>query len=239
MSSGEADSEAGTETGTETGSETVAPSRRSWLRRNRVGLVLLPIALAAALAGNAERLQTLWWEDALHAPQRPDSTGVVHFVDAYDDGHHAWPIRPALSLVSVARVDSLPGSDGEPRPVTLPTGAVLHKVTLHVEADPNMILTGCTLALADEDGTRWETGSRAFEVDASEPFSPCTPDDHPGPGWLPKDEQPVVEADEVRPASYDVDSYVVTPADARPTEVWVWWDEPRFAALPITSTDEG
>ena len=239
MTSSETSRQTSSGTSSEAGSGTVLRSRRSWLRRNRVGLVLLPIALVAALAGNAERLQTLWWEEGLHAPQRPDSSGVVSFVDAYDDGHHAWPIRPRLSLVSVARVDSLPGSDGRPRPVTLPTGAVLHKVTLHVEADPNMILTGCTLALADAGGTRWETGSRAFDVDASEPFSPCTPDDRPGPGWLPKDEQPVVEAAEVRPASYDVASYVVTPADARPREVWVWWDEPRFAALPIPSPDEG
>ena len=218
--------------------ETVVPSRRSWWHRNRVGLVLLPVALAAALVGNGERLQTLWWETDLHAPQRPDASGIVHFVDAYDDGHHAWPIRPELSLVSVTQVDSLPGSDDEPKPVTLPEGAVLLKVTLHVEADQNMILTGCTLALADADGTRWETGSRAFEVDASEPFSPCTPDDRSGPGWLPKEAQPVVDAEEVRPPAYDVDSYVVTPADARPTEVWVWWGEPRFAALPIIPAAE-
>ncbi|MCU1537487.1 MAG: hypothetical protein JWP82_1838 [Humibacillus sp.] len=208
-------------------------ARRAWVRRNRVGLVLLPVALVAALAGNAERLQTLWWEDDLRVPQRPDSSGVVHVLDAYDDGHHAWPIRPEVSLVSVVQADTLPGYDGAPTPVILPAGTTLRKVTLHVSADPNMIISGCTLALADADGTRWEARSGALKSEAQEPASPCTPDGRSGPSWLPQEKQPVVDANSVRPATYDVASYVVLPVGAKPTEVWVWWAKPRFAALPI------
>lgn len=219
---------------TEPTESAVTATRTGWWRRNRLGLVLLPVAIVAALAGNAQRLQTLWWEEGLRSPQRPDASGVVRFVDEYDDGHHRWPITPALSVVSVEPADTLPGYQGRREPLTLPTDGMLWKVTLHVEADPSLILTGCTLALVDAEGTRWESGSRAFTSEGREPASPCTPADRPGPSWLPGQESPVTDEGEERPARYDVDSYVVTVAGARPDEVWVWWDRPTFAALPVT-----
>ena len=163
----------------------VTTSRVGWWRRNRVGLALLPVALVAALAGNAQRLQTLWWEADLRSPQRPDASGVVRFVDEYDDGHHVYPITPELSVVSVERASTLPGYDGSPEPVTLPSDAMLWKVRLHVEADPSAILVGCDLALVDEQGTRWQSGSRAFTSEANEPASPARRPTAPAPAGCP------------------------------------------------------
>lgn len=213
---------------------TVLPVRPgSWARRNRVGLALLPVAVLAALAGNAQRLQTLWWENDLRAPQRPDAAGVVRFVDEYDDGHRRYPITPALSLVSVERATTVPGYDGTPEPVTLASGGALWKVVLHVEADPQLILGGCQVALVDAAGTRWQNRSNAYISKGAEPPSGCVPADRPGPSWSLVDDAPTTEEGEERPAAYDVASWVVTEQDAAPTEVFVWWDEPRFAALPI------
>ncbi|MBB2985679.1 hypothetical protein [Terracoccus luteus] len=212
----------------------VAPSRTSWWRRNAVGLALLPVAVAAALAGNGQRLQTLWWEGDLHAVQRPGDDGIVRFVDEYDDGHHRWAIEPAVSLVGVVPATTLPGYDGSPQEVQLSTGARLWRVTLHVEAPSEMILSGCRLALADADGTRWEAGSNALQSSAIEPASPCTPPGQVGPTWLPGAPRPTTDDGAERPPAYDVDSYVVTSGDAAPTEVWLWWNPPEFAALPLS-----
>lgn len=206
-----------------------------WLRRNRIGLALLPVALVAAAAGNAHRIQTWFWENDLRAAQRAGADGVVRFVDMYDDGNQRHPIRPALSLDAAEPVTAIDPGDGEPITPRLAAGTRLWRVTIKVEADPDMILSGCQLALADSTGTRWKASDKAFDDGEYSVPDPCTPPGRPGPSWLPNTPGPVVAADAVRPPSYHVTTYLAIPSTAQPSEVWVWWSEPRYAVLPIPS----
>lgn len=207
----------------------------TWVRRNRVGLALLPIALTAALAANASGIVKDWYPRGFNERMGPDENGVVQVVDAFDDGFIRYPIRPKVSLVSVEQAETVSSTlDGVGQPATTPPGTTLWRVVIRVEADPNMVLRACKLALAD--GTsRWDSTMRSFESRAYPPSLPCVPSARPGPDYTDPKRGPVVDINEVRPASYETHSYVVTPSSARPTEVLLWWHLPRYAALPITS----
>lgn len=206
---------------------------KRWVRRNRWGLAVLPLAVAVALAGTARHVQTYWYEADLRVAYRAEPGGEVTIRSGYDDGYQRYPIRPTLRLQSATKVSTVT-SNGRQEPVTPVAGATVWKVVLGVTADPNMILTGCTVALSD-GSRRWEAGLDAAHTKASVIGSSCVPAATPGPQWLPNTPSPVVDANEVRPAQYTVENYVVTSADAAVSEVLVWWGAPQFAVLPVTS----
>ncbi len=207
----------------------------TWWRRNRVGVVLAPLALVLAAAGNASRLDDYWWSRDLHQAVRPADGGTVAVRTAYDDGTLRYPIEADVSLTSLTRVTSVT-ADGRSQAVTLPDGSALWRVVMHWAADPSIVLSGCQIGIEGVDGRFWERRYPDL-VDAGSttlPFSPCVPDDTPGPSVKLdlSGVQPAKPGDE-RPATYDVTVYVLTSADATPAEVRVWWLPPTYAALPV------
>lgn len=207
----------------------------SWLRRNRVGLALLPIAAAAAFAANGARIALNWYPNDFHVPMTPDRSGVVQVVDGVENGDIRYPIRPKVSLVSVDQTETVSQTvDGRAAPATIPPGTTLWRVVIHIEADPNMVLRNCQLALTDGNSV-WNSAVRSYATKALQPTSPCQPGVKAGPKYEDAATGPVVDAEDVRPAAFDAVSYVVTPSNVRPTEVRLWWNLPRYAALPITS----
>ncbi|MEO7235366.1 MAG: hypothetical protein ABIW80_08325 [Lapillicoccus sp.] len=207
----------------------------TWWRRNRLALVLVPVALVLAAAGNASRLDDYWWSRDLHQSVRPGDGGTAAVRTEYDDGTLQYPITADVALTSVTRVSSVT-LDGRSRTVTLPDDSALWRVVMHWTADPSTVLSGCQIGIQGEDGRFWEK-SYPDLLDAGSttlPFSPCVPDDTPGPqvkldlsGIQP------AKVGEERPAAYDVTVYVLTAADAAPAEVRVWWLPPLYAWLPV------
>lgn len=210
---------------------------RGWLRRNRVALVILPVAVVLAASGNSSRLRDQWFDRGLHERQQPGTDGVVHYVEHYDDRHLRYDITPAIRLLSLERTATVTSEEGETVPATLPDRAALWKVVLHWDVAPDVVMGVCHVGLAASDGRFWAPGySRQFTADVSQPLSPCVPSATPGPGAAidqaviqqPTDSGP-------RPAAYDTTVYVLTAGDAKPSEVRVWWFMPGYAALPVTS----
>ena len=208
----------------------------AWLTRNRLGLLLLPIAILLAIVGSSSRIDNYFWTVGMHQAEHSDSKGVVDFRDTYDDGYLAYPINARISLVSVKKIDSIPSSyDGSPRPVTKPFGSELWRVRLHFEADPSVVMTGCHVAIMDRDGNRFESNSSDYETDGSSPIYQCAPDDTPGPqAHVGSTEKPSLgPGEKPRPRTYETDTYVITTDTAKPKSVRVWFYLPKYAELPI------
>ena len=153
-----------------------------WWRRNRVALVVAPLALVLAAAGNAARLDDYWWSRDLHQAVPADDTGTVEIRTAYDDGTLRYPIAADVSLTSVTRVTSVT-VDGRSRAVILPDDGALWEVVMHWTADPAIVLSGCQIGIEGVDGRFWERRyPDLFDAGSTTlPFSPCVPDDAPGP----------------------------------------------------------
>ncbi|MDO9379600.1 MAG: hypothetical protein Q7T56_12195 [Nocardioidaceae bacterium] len=208
---------------------------RPWLRRNRWGLVLVLPLVVVALLASSSRLLVYWWDPGFHEGATAGADGVVSFAGEYDDGFQQYPVEADLRLDGVTKVDAVTGG-ARPGPVTVPDGAQLWRVDLHVEADPDIALGGCNLALVDDAGTRWVSSTLSAYTTAEVGTFPCVPTDAIGPRPVigVKGAKPEVPAGEPeRPPAYDTQAYVLTPDDARPTAVRMWWILPAYAELPI------
>jgi len=207
---------------------------RTWLRRNRTALLLLPIAVITAVLASSSRIDDYWWSKGLH--DRADvSSGVAHFKDEYDDGYLSYPIAADISLTSVEPVTTIESSLGNPEPVTVPEGGMLWRVSLAFQADPDVVLWGCKLAIVDSKGTRYDSEPRQFRTLGATPIHTCVPDDTPGPkpkvGSVAK--PAIAEGESPRPPAYGTVAYVVTPEGVKPESVRVWWLPPKYAELTI------
>ncbi len=231
----------------------------SWWRRNRWGLAGLPLAAALAAAGNASLVAPQWYDVGFHAAQTPGADGWTT-ATAQVRGGADYVVSARLHLVAVEPVTSVPGPDGDPpgdRPagetaVQTPPGTVLWRISVDVRADPSTILDQCRVALVDHRDRLFDTlappvtathGAATPGPGSTGPgpnvmlttvtVRPrCVPPDTPGPQWD-LVAQAVRPAQVPRPAAYRLVAYAVTPRDARPVEVRVWWQLPRYAALPV------
>lgn len=206
--------------------------KQSWWRRERRAIVLLPLVAAAALAASSSRVDEYWWQRGFHDEVPRDAQGVVRVVDEYDDGYLRYPIRADISLISARPVTKLADAF---KPMQLPTGARLWEVHLRWKADPDVSLTGCSIALVDAAGNRYDIDRTSFDAGAVTPAQTCVPDDTPGPRPQPGETKlPPVPAGELpRPETYETRAYILTPTDAEPTAVRVWWRLPTYAELPL------
>jgi hypothetical protein len=203
--------------------------RLTWSRRNRWGLVALPLALAAALVGSSDRVQLYFWETGLHRATHGPGGQWVSFRDTYTDsnGPHARRLRVRLDSV---RPVGRPWNARDP--FELGPGSTAMAVTLTLEADPGLPLSVCHLALRDVTGTRYDYLFGAGGV--NQPVSPCVPQDAAGPdeamGDLPPREDPDARP---RPRTWTVSPVIIVPTGAKLTEVDLWWRMPRYLALAV------
>lgn len=217
---------------------------RGWWSRNRLALVLLPVALLTALVASSSRVHDYWWLLGQHDAQRADSHGVVRFDSEYDDGFLRYPITPTIRLEGVERVTSLedPGNGPDAVPsdgaaeITLPAGGALWRVRLHFDVDPAIAMTLCHVAVIDTGGDTYESQFGDFRTTVSLPTQKCVPDDTPGPETAlgSKAKPKLAEGQQPRPRSYDTEVYIVVRTDSRPHEVRVWWTNPDYAEFPVS-----
>jgi hypothetical protein len=210
---------------------------KSWTSRNRLGLILLPIALILALAGSSSRVHEYWWARGFHHAEQANDKGVVHFVDKYDDGYQRYPIRGNVSLVSVKKVGPTVVNkySGQPEVYTKPTGSTLWRVKLHFDVDPSIVMTGCQVAIKDTAGNLYRSDTVLLDLPGATKIYLCAPDDTPGPQTKVGSTAPpaVEDGQDPRPRRYDSELFVLTSDHAKPKSVLVWFFLPKYAELPI------
>lgn len=202
----------------------------TWWARNRWGVVGLPVALVAALLASSDRVATYWWEPGLQQPQTAEEDFWLDYRDTVEDAEGEHPLEVRIRLDSLSPVTAGWGDAGE---LVLPDGARAVAVGLSFEADPSMLLSGCSLALRDEDGNRYDYLSGAGGV--YQPYSPCVPPGSPGPlpslGELGDGDSGSDLPD--RPREWSVAPVVVLPRGVEITEVLLWWQKPAYATLVV------
>jgi hypothetical protein len=200
---------------------------RSWWRENRLWLAALPVALAAVTAASSYNISA-WRDTGLHheiASARQGSYAQV--TESYDDGQGETSRTFAVQLDELGTVDTYPYLFEDPAPP--PDGVDAVSVRLLWKAEPDQVLRGCTVALVDDQGRR-------YEVDSSDYPSACVPENRGGPqdphndvgrGETPDDEKP-------RPPSWTTTPVVLVPHGRTITEVLVWWQRPDYVRLPVS-----
>jgi hypothetical protein len=204
----------------------------SWLRRNRWGLLALPVTAALAVGANAQRLQDYWWDKDLRLAGATGSQGdwvtwSDSFSDAAGDGTRTFRVK----VTGSESIDAA-GPSEESADLELPSDLTGWRVAMEFEAAPDQVLFGCRLALVDDSGNRYMY--RAMVNDLNQDMHPCVPDDNPGP-------QPSITAGEPRTAIYGGERprhwttrpVVVVPRTATITEVLLWWEQPDYLAVRL------
>lgn len=147
-----------------------------WWRRNRWGLVALPVAMAAALAASSYRVETYWWlekpRDLVHGER---GEWVTFTASQYDRGGD----RPFTVRVRLDDVRPAEAAFGEDDPLEPPAGVQAVAVDLTLAAPPDVPLTGCDLVVRDASGTEYAYQSTSPSI--SQATSPCVPPDARGP----------------------------------------------------------
>ncbi|MBD7917570.1 hypothetical protein H9657_04655 [Cellulomonas sp. Sa3CUA2] len=201
-----------------------------WWRRNGWALAALPVALALTLVASGDRVRTLWWEQDLRRPTAAGPGATVEFHQDVRDGLGGTvPLDVEVGLDRVA--DAAPLPDG----MELPTGTRAVRVDLTLSADPDVVLVGCSLAVRDADGTRYDYVASAWG--AWQPVSPCVPQDATGPwpslGDLDDEISPDGTGQAPRPTTWSVSPVVVVPQDVEVTDVVLWWQLPQHVRLDV------
>jgi len=137
--------------------------RRGWWRRNLWGLVLLPVAAAAALYPGLRDMYETYWQRQPHVALPVDAAGWAAL-----DGAR-------MRLVELIAVDEVPSGFGPP--TRAPARTRVWRSTVEFAGDPTAV-EGCTIALEDRDGTTY--GANPTEL-GSLLIAGCTPPDGTAP----------------------------------------------------------
>jgi hypothetical protein len=205
---------------------------RTWLRRNRWGLVALPVTVVLAVGANAQRLHDYWWDKGLrHAAATGGHDEWVTWSDSFSDA-----TGPATRTfrVKVMGTESIAeaGPSPEKTDLELPPNLTGWRVTMDFEAAPDQVLFGCRMALLDDKGNRYFY--RAIVNHLNQDIWPCVPGEQPGPSpSITAGEPRTVLPGEERPPQWTTRPIVVTPRNATITQVLLWWEEPDYLAVTL------
>ncbi|PZF80841.1 hypothetical protein [Jiangella anatolica] len=195
-------------------------SAPGWWRRNRWGLVALPVAAAAALAASSYRVEDYWWlEKPRDLADGSRGEWVEFSASQYDrTGDVPFTVRVRLDEVRTASAPF-----GSEDPLELPDGVQAVAVDLTLAAAPDVPLAGCSLVLRDADGTEYEYQSSSPSI--SQATSPCVPPDARGPE-LDLFEGLDPDTGPRRPDEWAVSPVVLLPEGVEVTQVLLSWGPP-------------
>lgn len=205
---------------------------KSWLRRNRWGLVALPVTVALAVGANAQRVHDYWWDQDLRnaaatGPQGDWVSWSDSFTDAAGDGTRTFQVR----VTGTESTDSAESS-GESEKLELPADLTALRVALEFEAAPDQVLFGCRMALVDDDGNRYVY--RPMVSDVLQNMWPCLSENQTGPQpSISAGEPRVVMFGEERPARWSTRPVVLVPRTARIKQLLLWWEQPDYLAVEL------
>jgi len=189
----------------------------SWWGRNRIGLLLLLPALAAAVAAASFRMVigygtfTYW---RAHDP--------VGFVQPFSLDGTDYLRTISVALVSQEQLDFPSGS-------VRPPGTSLVRVDVRYEAPPTSPLLGCDIRLADTAGRTFRPIGSVRDGAAS-PTADCVPGDTPGPDSTGLD---LTDGTIARPGEWSGAYLFLLPDDADPVALRLGWNPPDYVVLPL------
>jgi hypothetical protein len=205
---------------------------KSWLRRNRWGLVALPITVLLAVGANAQRVHDYWWDQDLRNAAATGSQGAWvswsdSFTDAAGDGTRTFQVK----VTGTESTDSAESS-GEFEELELPSYLTALRVTMEFQAAPDQVLFGCRMALVDDDGNRYLY--RPVVGGVMQDMFPCVREDQTGPQHsITAGEPRVVLFGEERPAQWTTRPVVLVPRTAQIKQLLLWWEQPDYLAVEL------
>lgn len=204
----------------------------SWLRRNRWGLLGLPLAASLAVTANAQRLPDYWWNTELrHAGVTGSEGQWTTWSDTFTDAAGEGTRTVTVKVASAEPTDSAE-SRGEIERLDLPADIAAIRVSMDFQADADQVLFGCRLALIDEDGNRYVYRPTVGTV--TQDMWPCLRTDQTGPRpSISAGEPRTAMLGEARPPQWTTQPAVLVPRDARLTQVLLWWEEPDYLAVEL------
>lgn len=207
---------------------------RPWFRRNRWGLIVLPLALVLAVAATSYRVRDYWW-DALDANRVATASGAqahwLTYTESFTDSTGKQRRRVRFRVFSVTRRTVVPQRFGGPVRIT-DSAFDVYRVRLDFEADPSTVLSGCQLALTDTHGDRFVYADTIDNVEQD--LYPCVPDDHPGPSiGVVGEKTHKVEPGAERPRTWTTQPYVFVPKGTTITGLRLWWEGPYYAKVSV------
>lgn len=201
----------------------------TWWRRNRLWLALLLPLLALAVSASSFRMLRLYqpWEWSRPIVAHATTGTLRQEFRGFDNAQHTREVRVSvLSATPEQQID---------RAAAVP-GGTLWRVELELSAAPDQFLDGCTVELADADGTRY--GHSAGQQPADDRFFlppvliDCVPPDAPGPRLAPF--SGVLEPSPVeRPPTWRQTVAIAMPVGVEPTSVRIMWSLPEFLVLEL------
>ncbi|GAB4084540.1 hypothetical protein GCM10028784_11700 [Myceligenerans cantabricum] len=164
---------------------TVREPGTGWWRRNLVWLVVLPLAVALAVAAWSFRFVSFYRYDVL--VQEIDAVpagGTAHYSGEYFDlgldapeRANTWVERELdVRVLGVERAEKLPDSLTGTL-TAVPEGAEAWRVDLELAAEPGTDLGLCEVILVSSDGTRYESAATGDPLGQNAPCTPDTPEE--------------------------------------------------------------
>lgn len=200
-----------------------------FLRRNARPLLAIPVLLALAVAASGQRMVDLWWPSGLHDRVDLDARGMAAFDTVADLQTGPRRQHVEVRLVEVAATDRMPMQDGSD--VAVPPGFHALRVRVHVETDPETVLSTCQVLLRDDAGATYPAGTAVFDGGTND-LASCQPTDVENPSGFEVD----AAKRSTRPPAYDRDAVFVLPEGVRPVTVRVSPDLFRYADWPVPAT---
>ncbi|MFT4286285.1 hypothetical protein [Nocardioides sp.] len=211
---------------------------RAWLRRNRWGLVGLPVAAALLVAGNGQRVKGWWWQaDLRYAAATADQGEWLTYAEDFEDAVGPATHRITFRITGLERIDSYTDQWGTTTTVSNPAYDAW-RVHLDGKADPDTVLVGCSMALTEADGTRYEWADNTDNIQQDQLY-PCLPADAYGPSTSISrgaDERDLggPELDpSARAPQWSVEPVFFVPKGTEITGVMLWWQPPSYAKVSV------
>jgi len=204
-------------------------AHRRWWERNRLWVFLLVPLLALALASSGFRLVRIYLPWNYSRPQIAHASAMTFSQDWRYNSRLTFHRQATIKVRGVTVVDAEGGRRAAP-------GATLYRVELQLDADPDVLMTGCDIMLLGPDGTRYGVSGAKVDIPgADQPFGiACVPAEAPGPTVdVVTDE--VTPSDSPRPTTWTIVTSVALPSAVKPTQVRVQWTEPDYAVLDVPS----
>ncbi|MBB5790067.1 hypothetical protein [Jiangella mangrovi] len=203
-----------------------------WWRRNRWGLLVLPVAAAAALAAASYRVETQWWLEKPRDLQHGEQGEWVTFSSSQYDRTGDVPFSVRVRLDGVRPATELFGPVSDDDVLDPPAGVQALAVDLTLAAPSDVPLTGCSLVLRDAEGTEY-----AYEISSptirSQATSPCVPPDARGPE-LDLIEGLDPDTGPTRPDEWTVSPVVLLPDGVEVTDVRLSWGPPDGLLITVS-----
>lgn len=204
----------------------------TWVRRNRLGLILLPVALALAVAASSSRLMTFWYP---FGPHDVTSVGVgekAHLTQEWMDRAGTWTREVTVTVDSVEPTTVVRDYDNHDVDATIPKGTKLMRVSMSLAAKPDQVLRSCSLVIIDTQGREYPFSTGHIKPSSAKSDACQNPGEGGPEAALVRGKGHVDE--EPRPETWSSVADVLMAADAKPATVQIWWDTPEAIEVRLT-----